>query len=64
MQCALSSEHVPACDKAEKGSLNTLKGQQRENSLQRFPSIYCSRALEGIVLEGRPDKKHFLKSAV
>ncbi len=64
MQCAFSSEHVPACDKAEKGSLNTLKGQQRENSLQRFPSIYCSRALEGIVLEGRPDKKHFLKSAV
>lgn len=27
-------------------------------------SIYFSQALEGIVLEGSPDKKHFLKSAV
>lgn len=64
MQCAFSSEHVLVCNKAERVSLNTVKGQQRENSLQLFPSIYCSRALEGIVLEGRPDKKHFLKSAV
>lgn len=64
MRYAISSEHVPVCDKTEKGSLNSLKGQQRGNSLQLFSSIYCSQALEGIVLEGRPDKKHFLKSAV
>lgn len=35
-----------------------------ENSLPLVPSIYSSGALEGIVLEERPEGRHFLESAV
>lgn len=35
-----------------------------ENSLLLVSSIYSSRALEGIVLEERPEGRHFLESAV
>lgn len=46
MQHAFSSEAVPVCDKAERGFLNTLKGQQRENSCSAFPQFIVVQHLK------------------
>lgn len=44
--------------------MNTVLGRYMENSLLLVSSIYSSGALEGIVLEERPERRPFLESAI